>query len=441
MPGESDIMPLPMLTIRILGLALGAGLLTIAIFASVLSLKEYQKRAAFRFLALGFLVALPPLALGLFGPAHPVLAYFVLGGYAVALLIPWLPLSPKRRDGSVDPIGRFDERDTIFSRRELIPGTARFDEYYAGRPEKRASDDAFRARPGLLSSKAAHFDPFAFAAAEASFSAVSALQPLVEGKPAAIHRPLDAAANSRFLKNWALKLGAQSVGLAALKDYHFYSWGGRAERYGRPIEARYPFAVAFTVEMDPEMVDGAPLAPMVMESAHQYLRSGAIAVQIAAAIRNLGAEARAHIDANYQVVCPLVARDAGLGEIGRMGLLMTPEAGPRVRIAVVTTDLPLVPDEPTRDGTVIDFCEACRKCANGCPARAIPTGGTGDYRRDSSLADRFGIVLHVLVRGRDRLRRLRPGLPLFSSSKRASPGRPVRHPPVASFPPTRGQMR
>ncbi|MFQ6103859.1 MAG: hypothetical protein ACE5OP_06150 [Candidatus Glassbacteria bacterium] len=52
-------------------------------------------------------------------------------------------------------------------------------------------------------------------------------------------------------------------------------------------------------------------------------------------IRNLGYPARTHIDGNYRVVCPLVARDAGIGEIGRMGLLMTPRLGPRVRIAVV----------------------------------------------------------------------------------------------------------
>jgi reductive dehalogenase len=109
-----------------------------------------------------------------------------------------------------------------------------------------------------------------------------------------------------------------------------------------------------------------------MESARQYLRSGAMAVQVAQYIRNLGYEARAHIDGNYRVVCPLVARDAGLGEIGRMGLLMTPELGPRVRIAVVTTDLPLATDERRFDPTMIDFCVHCRKCAEACPSDAIP---------------------------------------------------------------------
>lgn len=51
-----------------------------------------------------------------------------------------------------------------------------------------------------------------------------------------------------------------------------------------------------------------------------------------------GFNSRAHIDGDYELICPLVARDAGLGEIGRMGLLMTPRLGPRVRIAVVTTE-------------------------------------------------------------------------------------------------------
>lgn len=71
-------------------------------------------------------------------------------------------------------------------------------------------------------------------------------------------------------------------------------------------------------------------------------------MQLAEFMRSIGYPARAHIDGSYRVVCPLVARDAGLGEIGRMGLLMTPELGPRVRIAVVTTDLPLVPDGTRR---------------------------------------------------------------------------------------------
>jgi reductive dehalogenase len=111
-----------------------------------------------------------------------------------------------------------------------------------------------------------------------------------------------------------------------------------------------------------------------MESAYQYLRGGVMAVQMADLIRRLGFRARAHIDGRYRVICPLVARDAGLGEIGRMGLLMTPRLGPRVRIAVVTTDLPLAPDAPSQDLTAVDSCLRCKKCAEVCPSQSIPFG-------------------------------------------------------------------
>jgi ferredoxin len=111
-----------------------------------------------------------------------------------------------------------------------------------------------------------------------------------------------------------------------------------------------------------------------MESAREYLRSGMMAVQTAQMLRRLGWPARAHIDGRYEVVCPLVARDAGLGDIGRMGLLMTPGLGPRVRIAVITTDAPLEVNAPSHDNAMIDFCMQCSKCAVTCPPQAIPRG-------------------------------------------------------------------
>ena len=62
-----------------------------------------------------------------------------------------------------------------------------------------------------------------------------------------------------------------------------------------------------------------------------------------------------------------------MGEMGRLGYLMTREFGPRQRLSAVTTDLPLVPDEPVDIG-VEDFCRICRKCAVCCPSRSIPEG-------------------------------------------------------------------
>jgi reductive dehalogenase len=196
-----------------------------------------------------------------------------------------------------------------------------------------------------------------------------------------------------------LELGATSVGVTELRDYHLYHTVGRGEDYGKPVEREHKYALALTVEMDKEMIDAAPFGPTVMESAQQYLRSGTTAIQAAEFIRQLGYPARAHIDGNYRVVCPLVARDAGLGEIGRMGLLMTPELGPRVRIAVVTTDLPLVVDERRYDSSTIDFCIRCKKCAEACPSKAIPFGdrveieGVQRWRINSEVCFTFWCVI------------------------------------------------
>lgn len=288
------------------------------------------------------------------------------------LLFPTGPTAETLSDDSMPP--RVDERTIMFSRAELKPGTSRHDHYYQDYPQHRSDDDRFRKLPGLMSPHSGKYEPVSFAAAAASFATVDRLAGLTTGQVAETRTPLDREMATRFLKGWAEKLGAVSTGVAAMRPGHFYAVKGRGEMYGQPVAADHAFGLAFAVEMDHRNLGTAPEGPTLMESAQQYLNAGAIAVQLAECIRRLGYAAEAHIDGNYRVVCPLVARDAGLGEIGRMGLLMTPGLGPRVRLGVVTTDLPLVADGPRGDPTILDFCSFCRKCAEACPAQAIPTG-------------------------------------------------------------------
>jgi len=276
----------------------------------------------------------------------------------------------------------FDEREVMFSRAALKPGSERFDEYYASHPEHREIDDSWRRLPGLMSEDSLFADREYFASAEASFRAVFQFHHLVEGTPAPQKVIKDSVYWSGDIKSRARKLGAVDVGIARLKDYHLYSHIGRGKDYGQQVELDHPYAVAMTVEMDHRTMQTAPHAPVVAESARRYFDCGAIAVQLAMFIRSMGYQARAHIDGNYRVICPLVARDAGLGEIGRMGLLMTPKQGPRVRLAVVSTDMPLDPvlSEKIGDPTMIEFCMMCKKCAFTCPGQAIS-------QRDRLLVD------------------------------------------------------
>jgi ferredoxin len=359
----------------IIAIAVGAGLFIALVYAAVVSHLEREPRATRRSLLLAVLLPVPYLVLGLISfPQQPL----VLGGLlALTGLIVLVFMLPIGRGGAVEddtPKGQIDERDIMFSRYYLEEGSERFDSYYATRSDKREADDRFRTKPGILGRGSGAYDPITFTAAEASFITIAQTRPFVDGEVAEQKVVVEPEEITEFVKRWGLKLGALSIGVTELRDYDMYSFVGRGDDYGEPVELSHDYAVAFTVEMDKEMVDSAPLGPTAMESAQQYVDSGIVALQLAHFIRGLGYPARAHIDGNYRVVCPLVARDAGLGELGRMGLLMTPELGPRVRLGVVTTDLPLVADTAVREPSVTDFCTHCKKCAEVCPSSAISFG-------------------------------------------------------------------
>ena len=278
-----------------------------------------------------------------------------------------------------------DERDTMFARMSYMPGSTQYDDYYRERPDKKRVDDALRELPGLLQPGSRAYDPGSFPMAESAFKFLSDINHLASGghnpkagddpslEPAA-RQPLTPSRATGFLKGLARHYGATLVGVTDLEPFHLYTrLGRRPEVYGQEVDLKHTQAIALAVEMDFDMVRRAPYGSAVVESSHQYVESAKIALVLAYYIRSLGYDARAHIDANYQVIAPLVAASAGLGEIGRMGILITRPYGPRVRLAVVTTDLPLVSDEPISFG-VQDFCRICKKCSDNCPSEAIPSG-------------------------------------------------------------------
>jgi len=194
---------------------------------------------------------------------------------------------------------------------------------------------------------------------------------LVEGKVSDKQTEESMETITDYIKGWVKFMGANSIGVTELKPYHLYSDMGRGDRYNSKPENKHKYAVAITMEMNYDLTNQAPKSLAIFEAVRRYFDVGNATVLIADFIRQLGYPARAHIDGNYHVVCPLVARDAGLGEIGRMGVLMTPELGPRIRIGVITTDMPLSLSVRKYDSTMIDFCNLCKKCAVVCPSQAI----------------------------------------------------------------------
>jgi epoxyqueuosine reductase len=90
----------------------------------------------------------------------------------------------------------------------------------------------------------------------------------------------------------------------------------------------------------------------------------------------------------------LAARLAGLGWIGKSGLLVRPDVGPRLRLVTVLTNAPLAAGAP-----VEGRCGTCTACVEACPAGALrggsEDGGQGN-RVDAEACDRH------LAKARDR---------------------------------------
>ncbi len=88
-----------------------------------------------------------------------------------------------------------------------------------------------------------------------------------------------------------------------------------------------------------------------------------------------------------------VARVAGLGWQGKSLLLVTPEYGPRVRLATVLTDAPLAVDAPKPNR-----CGSCTACRDACPVGAIKGTGTADHYRTRNHALHFESCVEKLTK-------------------------------------------
>ena len=344
------------------------------ILGSLASLMEKEYRAMKLLLLAAFLLMLIYFVPMVFLNDPALYMWIILLVMASTIIAFHLPVSGLSRRNSSPPSTRFDESDAVLSRRLLQPGTDAYENYYKNHPEFKPADDRARENPGLLSPESAYYDPVTFASAEAGFILTEHLHSLEKIHPSGKKQPLDPSKMKVFIADWLLRSGAHQVGFTSLEDHHLYSRKGRGERKDEPIINDLPHAIAITVEMNHQVMQYAPAGPTVMESSDQYLASGILAGKLAMMIKKLGDNARAQTDGNFEVICPLVAADAGLGVIGRMGLLMVPRLGPRVRIAIVTTDLPLAYEQQKAHPAALDFCRKCKKCASVCPSNAIPFG-------------------------------------------------------------------
>jgi len=180
---------------------------------------------------------------------------------------------------------------------------------------------------------------------------------------------------SKLIKMIAHQLGSVLVGIAKLNPDWVYQYPLRGrgfapnEPFDVPEHWVYAVAVGVPMSWDPMYAN-----PNYGTSEDAYSQSRIIAYRLTAFIKELGYAARPHTPGtSYDLMVPPILVDAGLGEQGRHGVVITPELGPNFRPAIVTTNIPLEPDQPIDFG-VQSFCKTCKICAEQCPSGAITMG-------------------------------------------------------------------
>ncbi len=359
----------------------GAIAALVLLLLGISSIRERKARAAW--LSFGILGGVLFLLVSGFVWWQPPDAWLSLGTVVTWIfgLLYFLPLNKPTpiRVGAITD--RVDERDTMFAREEYLPGSDEYETYYAQHAQYREVDDRLRRLPELLGPGGRYYNAVRARQVKAIFQTIQALTTQVDGEVSGVKTGKEPSTMTAEIKGLAGRMGANEVGIARLNNMFVYSHVGRGpEPWGKQIELGHQFAIAYSLEMDYDQVQQAPDLPIIEESALQYLRAATISVNLARYIRNLGYSARAHIsDSNYQIMLPPVAHDAGLGELSRMGYLISRKYGARIRLGAVTTDLPLVADRPVVFG-VQNFCASCLKCAENCPSAAIPRGDKATVR-------------------------------------------------------------
>jgi len=200
----------------------------------------------------------------------------------------------------------------------------------------------------------------------------------------------DPSQMTRTIKKVARLYGASLVGVCKLDRRWLYSnrvWAPGFTYEPIEIPENYQYVISMGFEMKYDLFKFLPSYAGVTATTTTYGRLALTTGSVAQFIRYLGYKAIPM--GNDTALSIPIAIDAGLGELSRMGLLITPQYGPRFRLSKIFTDLPLAPDIPIEFG-VWDFCTKCQRCADLCPGQAITRGEATD--QINNISNRKGML-------------------------------------------------
>ncbi|HEY6760395.1 MAG TPA: 4Fe-4S dicluster domain-containing protein [Baekduia sp.] len=187
---------------------------------------------------------------------------------------------------------------------------------------------------------------------------------VVRDRPAATGRRREIAPDelARMIRAEARRLGISQVGFAKADVKYTYA------EFPDPGDANI---VVCVMEQDWRATQKAPSAKAERAAFRGYGDVLPKAARLVAFLQDLGYAARPNDGTTLEGMAIHYGVEAGLGQLGLNGQLLTPEAGSRARLALITTDAPMALGTPVDYG-IPRICDECQLCVRRCPPGAIP---------------------------------------------------------------------
>lgn len=144
--------------------------------------------------------------------------------------------------------------------------------------------------------------------------------------------------------------------------------------------------VILGMEIKWDKIKEAPGAICEIELFRVYKELGDVTLELAEHLKEQGYKSEAHHPFGGKLLYGPHAVAANLGILGRNGLILTSEFGPRQRWSIITTDAEIPKREETDFSALKEFCETCGACVRGCKGGSV---------YETPIEKENGVITHI----------------------------------------------
>ncbi|WP_366922522.1 hypothetical protein MFMK1_002984 [Metallumcola ferriviriculae] len=196
------------------------------------------------------------------------------------------------------------------------------------------------------------------------------------------------------IKKYAVELGVEDVGIAAVEDYQ--------SPQSPALESIYPGAKSMVVlayrelstceSPNPQIAMNGRLDVMEFSRSCNYKVAQFLERECGAKAMTVPASWPMDINNKTKGVIGEVslrhaAIAAGLGAFGRHNLVVHPQLGSRMIFTAILSDLEITSDAPPKENP----CDQCNQCVEACPAQALNEEGKTDFFKCLKNSQPYGL--------------------------------------------------